>query len=296
MEGRGLRYFVEVVRQGGFTRAAEVLNVTQPAISKMIRQLEEQLGACLLIRNRRGIRLTEAGQIAFEHGQSILEGISSLKAEIDALNGLARGTLRLGVPPIAGSLFFSPVLTKFRQRYPDISLTIIEFGGKRIFDMILTGDVDLGVTLAPFDESQFDGLVLADQELALVVSRNSRWARYPEVDLTDLADESFVMLPEEFLTTVGFRELCETAGFTPREIGHSGQWDFLATMVEAGLGITVLTTSLARALKPFQVKMVPLVPRTHRQLALVWLRSNPVSPAIRAWVEVARDVLLLPPP
>ena len=90
---------MEVVRQGGFTRAAESLNVTQPAISKMIRQLEDQLGASLLIRNSRGIRLTEAGRLAYERGQDILEGVNLLKVELEALKGLARGNLSLGLPP-----------------------------------------------------------------------------------------------------------------------------------------------------------------------------------------------------
>ena len=77
MDGRGLRYFVEVVRQGGFTRASEVLNVTQPAISKMIRQLEDQLGVPLLIRGSKGIRLTDAGHIAYQHGLAILEQVEA---------------------------------------------------------------------------------------------------------------------------------------------------------------------------------------------------------------------------
>ncbi len=294
MEGRGLRYFVEVVRQGGFTRAAESLNVTQPAISKMIRQLEEQLGASLLIRNSRGIRLTEAGRLAYEHGLDILDGITSLKAELEALKGLTRGNLRLGLPPMIGALFFPSVLLKFRQRYPNVSLTIVEFGGKRIFEMVLAGEVDVGVTLAPFDESKCDGLVFADHELALVVPRSGRWAGKSRAALADLVDESFVMLPGEFLTTDRFRRDCEAAGFSPKEVGHSGQWDFLAAMVEAGLGITVMPTSMARAMKSYRLKMIPLEPRIHRQIALVWRRDDPTTPALRAWAEVMRDVMGLP--
>ena len=285
---------MEVVRQGGFTRAAESLNVTQPAISKMIRQLEDQLGASLLIRNSRGIRLTEAGRLAYERGQDILEGVNLLKVELEALKGLARGNLSLGLPPMIGALFFPSVLLKFRQRYPNVSLTIVELGGKRVFEMVLAGEVDVGVSLAPFDESKCDGLVFADHELALVVPRSGRWADRRGAALADLADESFVMLPEDFVTTDRFRRDCEATGFSPKEVGHSGQWDFLAAMVEAGLGITVMPTSMARAIKPYRLKMIPLEPRIHRQIALVWLRNDSLSPSIRAWVEVMRDELGLP--
>lgn len=293
MDGRGLRYFVEVVRQGGFTRAATVLNVTQPAISKMIRQLEDQLGVPLLVRGSRGIRLTDAGHVAYEHGVAILEGLGALKADVDALRGLTRGSLRLGMPPMVGGPFFPHVLQAFRQRHPDVVLSVIECGGKRIMDLILSGDVDIGVTMMPFDESQFDGLPFADQELALVVPRTRKWARCRRASLADLIDEPFVMLTEEFLTTDRFRETCRAIGFVPREVGHSGQWDFIVAMVEAGLGISVLPTSLTRALKAYRVRLLPIQPDIHRQLALIWRRDTPPLATVRAWVEVTRDVLML---
>lgn len=290
MDGRGLRYFVEVVRQGGFTRAAAVLNVTQSAISKMIRQLEDHLGVPLLIRGARGIRLTDAGHLAYERGLAVLEGLRALQADVDALQGLTRGSLRLGLPPMVGAPFFPQVLREFRRRYPHVALSIVECGGKRVKELLLSGDVDIGVTLVPFDESQFDGLPFADHTLALVVPQTEQWARR-SVNLTELADQSFVMLTEEFLTTDSFRKACQAAGFMPRESGYSSQWDFLAAMVEAGLGVSVLPTSLAQALRSCRVRLVHFEPDIRRRLALIWRHDAPSSAAVRAWIEVSREVL-----
>lgn len=293
MDGRGLRYFVEVVRQGGFTRAAEVLNVTQSAVSKMVRQLEDQFGVPLLLRGSRGIRLTEAGHLAYERSVEILDGISTLKADLAALTGFARGSLRLGLPPTAGGSFFAQVLRAFRQRYPDVSLTVVECGGKRIRDLILAGDVDVGVTLMPFDDSQFDSLPFADHELALVVPQTGKWGRRQQIDLAELADEPFVMLTEDFLTVDCFRDACRASGFVFKEAGRSGQWDFLAAMVEVGLGVGVLPTSMSRALTAYRVKMVRFKPVTRRRLALIWRRDGRPLAAVHAWVAVTRDVLML---
>ena len=292
MDGRALRYFVEVVRQGNFTRAAAALNVTQSAISKMIRQLEDHLEVPLLVRGAHGIRLTDAGHLAFERGVAVLESLRALQADVDALRGLTRGSLRLGLPPMVGAPFFPQVLREFRRRYPHVDLLIVECGGKRTKEMLLSGDVDIGVTLMPFDKTQFDGLPFADHRLALVVPLTDQWVR-PSVGLTELADQSFVMLTEEFLTGASFREACQAVGFTPREAGSSGQWDFLAAMVEAGLGVSVLPTSLARALRSYQVRLLPLEPDIHCRLALIWRRDTPVSATVRAWIEVSREILAI---
>ncbi|WP_316975551.1 LysR family transcriptional regulator [Shumkonia mesophila] len=296
MDGRGLRYFVEVVRQGGFTRAARVLNVTQPTISKMIRQLEENLAASLLVRSPRGIQLTDAGRIVYERATQILRDMNEMKAEVDALKGMVRGSLRLGLPPTAGASFFPGVLAEFRRRFPDVRLSVFEHGCKQVTELILAGDLDVGITLMPFDDRQFDGLPFAEDTLVLVAPRTGKWSRHDAVGLAELATEPFVMLTEEFLTAVLVREACRAAGFTPTEAAHSGQWDFLVTMVEAGLGVTLLPASMCQALKPHGVAMVPLKPEIRYQVALVWPRAGYPSFAARAWVRLTRDILGPPQP
>ncbi|MBE0530693.1 MAG: LysR family transcriptional regulator [Rhodospirillales bacterium] len=296
MDGRGLRYFVEVVRQGGFTRAAKVLNVTQPTISKMIHQLEEDLGARLLVRGPRGIRLTDAGRTVYERATQILRGMEDLRRDVNALTGLVKGSLRLGLPPMVGATLFPSVLAEFRRRFPNIDLTVFEHGGKRIEEMILAGDVDIGVTLMPFDSSRFDGQFIADHELILVTPATGKWIGRKAVTLAELADEPFVMLTDEFLSVGLIREACRTAGFVPRETGHSGQWDFLVAMVESGLGVTFLATSTCRALESYRVAKIPLQPQIRRRLALIWPRGGYPSFAARAWVQLTHDILDLPKP
>ncbi len=102
MDVRALRYFTEVVRQQSFTRAAQALFVTQPTISKMVRQLEEELGCALLLRDGRRLHLTDSGQAVYQRGLAILQEFHQLEAEIGDINDLKTGQLRLGIPPNGG--------------------------------------------------------------------------------------------------------------------------------------------------------------------------------------------------
>lgn len=148
MDIRTLRYFVEVVRQQSFTRAAEKLFVTQPTISKMLKNLEDELNCTLLIRDGRRLLLTDTGQVVFERGLAILAEFRQLEAELSDINHLNRGVLRLGIPPMVGMLMAGPI-SLFRQRYPGVELKVSEFGGLTVQQAVMNGDLDVAMTALP---------------------------------------------------------------------------------------------------------------------------------------------------
>src|SRR5512142_1244457 len=121
---QALRYFVEVAKQQGFTRASETLHVTQPAISKMVRALEDELGTPLLVRERRRVTLTDAGRMVLERAQGVLDSLQGIEDEVVELSALRRGRLRIGFPPIVGVAFFPPLLAEFHQAHPGIVLEL----------------------------------------------------------------------------------------------------------------------------------------------------------------------------
>ena len=131
MDLRALRYFVETVRHSSFTVAAERLNVTQSTVSKMLRQLEEEIGQPLLIRDGRQLRLTDVGRIVHERGLEALGMMGRLTREVSDLTTLVRGELTVGIPPMV-NLLFPPVVKAFRERYPAVSLRLQENGGQVI--------------------------------------------------------------------------------------------------------------------------------------------------------------------
>src|SRR6266542_2259250 len=122
MDVRALRYFVEVVLRGGFTRAGESLHVTQPAISKMVKALEEEVGAPLLVREKRRVTLTEAGQLVFERARGVLDSVRGIEEEVAELASLKRGRVRIGLPPMVGMAFFPRVIAEFHREHPGVVL------------------------------------------------------------------------------------------------------------------------------------------------------------------------------
>ena len=122
MNIRQLEYFIEVVRQGSFSKAASVLHVSQPSISEMIKNLEDELGSPLLYRGARRIELTDAAQAVLEQSQQIVSLFNNLAGHVKETSVLQKGAIRIGIPSITASTIFPRVLGEFKRRYPNIEL------------------------------------------------------------------------------------------------------------------------------------------------------------------------------
>lgn len=291
MELRALRYFVEVVRQQSFTLAAETLSVTQPTISKMVKSLEEEIGTPLLLREGRQLVLTDAGRIVAQRGQDVLAAHAQLRAELNDLESLGRGELRIGIPPMGGTLF-TPAIAAFRQRYPKIELKLFEHGSRAIEAALLEGDLELGAVLLPVDEAVFGLLPVSHHRLWLVAPAQSRWRGASSVPLAKLADESFVFYGESLALNDIVLRACRDAGFSPSIVGRSGHWDFITALVGAGMGVALLPEPYCRPLDPERYTLVPVVePEIAWEMAIAWRKDGYLSHAARAWLDVARAAL-----
>ncbi|WP_250509631.1 LysR family transcriptional regulator [Caballeronia sp. GACF4] len=291
MELRALRYFIEVVKQKSFTAAAEHMFVTQPTISKMVKSLEDEVGSPLLLREGRQMVLTDAGQIVYQRGVDVLAAHARLEAELNDLGTFGRGTLTIGIPPMGGALF-TPVIAAFRERYPKIELKLFEQGSKAIEAALIEGELELGGVLQPVDAETFDVLPVSRQLLWLVAQKGSRWDGLNEVALTDLAAEPFVFYGESLALNDVVLNACRAAGFAPTIVGRSGHWDFMAALVQAGIGIALLPAPYCGRLDAEAFTCRPVVaPEIRWDMAVGWRRNGYLSHAARAWIEVAREIL-----
>jgi DNA-binding transcriptional LysR family regulator len=259
-------------------------------VSKAVKALEEELGQALLVREGRRVRVTDAGQVAFERAQGILAALQALEDEVAEVGAVRRGHLKLGIPPMVGGAFFPPVLGDYRAAYPGVTLDLREVGARRVEALVLAGEVDLGATVLPSDREAFEVLPLMGDVLRAVVHPGSPLARRREVALRDLRGVPFVLYREDFALHAHILEACRRAGFAPKVAAESSQWDFMAAMVAADVGVALLPRTICRRLAPIaRVKVLPLVePELRWDLALVWRRGRHLPPAARAFVEVVR--------
>lgn len=289
MDIRTLSCFVEVVRRGGFSRAGESLHVSQPAVSKAVKALEEELGLQLLVRQGRKVSLTDAGRLVFERGEAVLAALRSIAEEVAEVGAVRRGRVRLGVPPMVGGAFFPPVLHDFREAHPGVSLELREEGARRVEALILEGELDVGATVLPTDAVFFEVLPLMRDVLCAVLPPGNPLGRRRSVALADLSRTPFVLYRADFALHGQILQACRREGFNPQVASESSQWDFMAAMVAADVGVALLPRTICQRLDRRQVRVVPLRdPVLRWDLALIWRRDRRLSPAARAFVEVVR--------
>lgn len=289
MDVRALRYFVEVVNQQGFTRAAEILHVTQPTISKMVRSLEEELGGPLLIRDGRQTRLTDAGKVVYARGQAVLAEVARLRQEVAEVDGITRGELMIGIPPATGA-YFATAIGAYHEQYPDVTLRLREQGTRALEEAVASGEIDIGVTFLPVERSGLASYPVARQAASAVFPAATTPPDAGPVSFRELADYPFVLYEDDFALARLVSEACANAGFVPNVVARSRYWDFIAELVAAKVGIAILPDEAFARLDPKRVVRRPLKdPEIVWELGLIW-REDYVSRAARAWLACCEQI------
>jgi len=293
MDIRALRYFVAVVEQQSFSRAAGQLHVTQPTVSKMIQQLEQSLDLVLLERVGKRFTLTDAGNVVLQRGRALLAMHEEMRVELADLQQLRRGDLRLGVTQQAHAAL-APLLAAYHRRHPQIELKLFEGGSQTIEADLRGGALEFGTMLDhPSNRAvweEFDSYPLWSSPMCLLAPRDSPWYGKRSVALRELADCAFIFYGEGFALNEVIADACMRAGFTPRITGRSGQWDFVASLVRLGVGITLLPKLFCDTLGKGQFTVVKLAePALEWKLMLAWRRGGHLSFAARAWLDLVRS-------
>lgn len=290
MEFKQLRTFTEVMRQGGFTQAAAVLNISQSAVSKQVAQLEASLGTPLLDRQGSQLRLTAAGSVVLRRGEEMLRLRGELQRELDDLSQMARGELRLGLPLLGSDMLFAQLFAEYRRRYPNIVVHLIEGGSLIIEKAVLNGELELGGSLTPHDPA-FAYQPFCNEPLDVLLPAHHPLAENREVRLAELAETPFLLYQRSFVLNDRLIQACQRQGFTPREGGRSGQADFLGALVAAGQGVVLLPSVVARALvRPGVVRLTLADPDELRwDIAFIWRQGAYLSRAAQAWLDLLAE-------
>ncbi|PAE29029.1 LysR family transcriptional regulator [Oceanobacillus profundus] len=283
-----LQYFIEVTRAGSFTHAAEKLYMTQPAISRIIKSLEDELEASLFIRSRKKLSLTDAGKILYEHAQVMEKQFQALRLELESLSFLKKGHIRIGLPSIIDSVFFSKLIASFHKEYPDITFQLIEDGSKRIEEKVMNDHLDFGVVFLPTRHNFFDCYSLGEEDLKLIVPADHELVNRQEVAIAELKEEDFIMFNKDFALHDHIYSACRKSGFEPRIISETSQMDFIEEMVASNLGITLLPESTIKGLKR-DVKEIKLShPTIKWHLAMIWKKNQALSPVKLEFIRFAK--------
>jgi LysR family transcriptional regulator, hydrogen peroxide-inducible genes activator len=290
-----LRYFEALARQGHFGRAAEGLSISQPALSLQMKELEEILGAPLVERGPRQIRLTGLGEEVALRARDILRGVDEVASLAQASSWPLSGRLRIGIIPTIAPYLLPRVLRQLGQRFPDLSLHPREAVTAKLVRDLAEGRLDLAMVALPVSEPWLAEHPLFDEDFLLVRPASQSTAPVPKIE--DLGQMPLLLLEEGHC----FRDQAIAACKLPRtpkgEIMEGSSLSTLVQMVAAGLGVTLIPEMAARVeSRSASVALQRLAdPQPSRTVGLVWRQSNPLSDSYRALAQDLRPPLYARP-
>ncbi|WP_343736904.1 LysR family transcriptional regulator [Achromobacter sp.] len=292
MDVRALRYFVETVRHASFTQAAKALFVTQSTVSKMIRQLEEEAGSPLLIRDGHTARPTDTGRVMYQRGLQVLETMRQLSEEMRQTAELGRGALEVGIPPMI-NLLFTPVVKRFRELHPGIHLTLREGTGQAVENLVASGELEVGATILPVaPDGGLAAQAFGSYPIWVIGPPDAPWAGKTSLPLSALREARLLIPTDDFAITRRLRQAFGDAGLQPSIAAQSAHWDFLVAMASAGLGVALLPEPLMQRMKTRGLSTAKLAKSGIQwEVGHIWLQSGYLSFAARAWLQVCDAVL-----
>ncbi|HEX6346082.1 LysR family transcriptional regulator [Umezawaea sp.] len=263
------------------TRVAEVVGLPQPTVSRWLAAIGDELGAPIVERAGRGVRLTRAGRLlaeAAERSMAVLEaGWRSAAEEVDP----ERGQVVLGFLHMLGRSLVPELVRGFRTAHPHVRFRLVQNSRQVVLDALARGDIDLALVAPPPVAPEFEAVLLHEQELVLVVPAGHRLAGRAGVRLAELADEDFVVLEHGYGLRQITDDLCAEAGFVPRVTFEGQEMETVRGLVGAGLGVALLTR--AEVVAAPDVVELPITPRATRTFALAWRAGIPLPPAVVAF-------------
>lgn len=288
IDSRRLRVFVEVVRQGGFSRAAERLHATQPTVSKAVQQLEGELGLRLLDRIGRRVSLTTAGELVYRRAVPLLAQSDDLIAELADLRRLKTGLLRIGLPRLGASALFARTFALFRRRYPGIEVHVAVHSGQKMRELLRAGEIDIGVLGNPVEE-EFDRQEVRTEPFMVLLPREHPAASRRSVTLARLAGAPVIFPDEDSVLHQNLVAAYQRARVAPKIATRCHQADLMFELVAAGIGIAFLPRALAQQQRHRGVRCVRLGdPGCQWTIAFCWRRRAHLSAAAQAWLAHAR--------
>ena len=273
--------FVKTVEYGSFTKAAEILNYTQSGISRMIADLEKEWGVTLLERSKYGVKPTSDGMKLLPYAQNLCADFDKLKMQVDELNGLQSGLIRIGTFSSVATHWLPNIIKEFQKDYPNIDYELLLGDYTEIEEWIHTGRVDCGFLRLP-THPDFETIFLEKDKLMAIIPEDHPLKDSEKFPVTALCDEPFMLLEKGAKAEIS--EIFERNNLTPNV--KFTTWDDYAvmSMVESGLGIAILPELILKRV-PYRIIAKELDVPAYRNIGLALRNKKTASLAVKRFID-----------
>jgi DNA-binding transcriptional LysR family regulator len=291
MELRHMRYFVTVAEELNISRASARLRISQPAVSRQLRDLEEELRVALFLREKHGLKLTPAGQAFLAHARDLLRRSGDAVKQMAAFNEQAKETLTVGyIAPVLSSML-TPALRKFSEAHPQAEVALREMTPGEQVKALRAGRIDLALLGNPCPEleREFSVTALTRIPFQAVLPDNHLLALRKRIALSELEGEPFIGFSEETFPgrNAAICAGCQAAGFTPRFKHYVENLTALPALVAAGKGVTLAPAEVSQLAHPNAV-FVPLKPPVPSVVSAAAQRKDDANPLLKELLDCCR--------
>lgn len=293
MSDRRLQVFHTVAKLLSFTKAADSLHMTQPAVTFQIRQLEEQFETRLFDRAHNRVTLTDAGKRVFEYAENIFEQYAEMENAIREITGDISGSLVIGASTTVAEYMLPALLGDFKQQNPEVKMRLQVNNTDGIVSMVENNTIDLGVVEGPVNNKHLQVEVCRKDQLVAIVAPNHPLASRKKVSLSDVMKHPFICREVGSGTREVISEKLKAAGLERQSVSNAlelGSPEAIKGAVEAGMGVSILSSvSVNKEIELGTLVAIPISPKIQRNFSFVRQRNKFRAPAMEELLEFARS-------
>lgn len=276
-----LQVLIKTVELGSFTKAARVLNMTQPAVSHAISSIESELGVTILIRDKRkGLIVTDVGSRILVHIREILNGIEKIEQEVAMEKGHEVGTIRIGSFPSASAHFLPKMINHFKEKYPNLEVVLYEGTIKEVEDWLVSRVVDIGIVILPNKEMEI--VPLTKGKMVVILREDHPLCKKDAITIRDLENEPIILCKGGYEPPI--IDMFKQVNVPLRAEYVISTVTTALNMIQEGLGIAILA-ELSLTNLPKNVQTRELEPQVWREIALAVPSLKDSSIAVQLFIE-----------
>lgn len=291
MDIREIRYIIEIANTRNMTKAAANLFITQPALSKMLKKVELELGMPLFYREGNVMSPTEAGTLLVEHGTGISQIFDEMDSSLRDLKSMKRGRVILGVPPVIAAFDFPEIIMRFRKHFPNVAVEVHEYGARKLESMVLDGMMDIAISMHPVLSDDLSEIIIMQDQIVCAMNPDHPLAKCESITLGDLAPYPFNTFPVNFAVYHELVRKFQDHGLSPMINLTSPTCDFLLKMSSLSNEVCVLPAPCVRYYNKNDLVTRPFEPSFQWGLCIVYKKNINMSEKVRALISCIQQTV-----
>lgn len=290
MDIQHIKYFLEVAKYKSFSRAAEHLFVTQPILTRCIKNLEKELGLPLIIRSTKSFALTDAGEALFTYGSQLVEQYEDIYRHLQDIKESKVGELHISSPGVLLDMYFPKLVTEYRRNYPGIRISISERGSRLIAQDVLEGKADIGLVMLPLEDSyNLNIFPIIRDEVCVLVRKDHEFAQREYVHITQLQGLEIITYNKNNTLYNTFVRMCQEQGFVPDISYQSMMPNFILDVIGYGNCVGIMPGPMLTQFQTEELVSVPIRPHFSWEIAMITKKGRYLPNAANSFLTFANQ-------